>query len=376
MEHLFCSFFVFEWVVRFNAFRRKIFCLQDRAFMFDSCLAFMMVLETWALTVILQLYFYGRSFEIGNAGVLRLFRLVRICRMARVLRLLRALPELMVLIKGVASASRSVFFTLCLLLVVIFMFGVAFRQLAKDTEFGEKYFENIFVSMFTLLMKGTLPDMAGIVYEAGDQHFAYAALLLLYIFVAFLTILNLLVGVIVQVVGVVAQVESEGMVVKDVRRRLLAALKDLFPESKGEHTLISKADVHLIVSTPDSARAIHDLGVDVVGLLESEDFIFCDDSVAVGYIADTITFGAFMEAVLQLRGSNQATVKDIIDLRRYMLSSISNSGVELASNVRSQVAKLSFQMNALKSCSSPSGRKVCKDKGLLKRAPPPQSLMP
>ena len=45
----------------------------------------------------------------------RLVRLLRLTRMARMARLLRAMPELLVLIKGMVVAMRSVFFTLCLL---------------------------------------------------------------------------------------------------------------------------------------------------------------------------------------------------------------------------------------------------------------------
>jgi len=321
-EHLFCFAFFFEWIVRFSAFKDKKDCFRDTSFVFDTVLAWMSVGETWIMTCIVAFYFSGGAPQIGNTSVLRLFRLIRISRMARVLRLLRALPELMVLIKGVVSAGRSVFFTLCLLVVVLFIFAVAFKQLSKDTDFGEKYFQSIFGSMFSLLVYGTVPDMSEIILAASAEHFLFCAMLLAYIFVAFFTVLNLLIGVIVQVVDVVSQVENEEITVKDVRRRLLSALSKLFPDSRGEATRISKDDFQLLLTTADSARAINDLGVDVVGLLESEDFIFQDNNVGLGYTTDSITFGAFMEAVLQLRGTNQATVKNIVDLRKFIIHSL------------------------------------------------------
>ena len=45
---------------------------------------------------------------------------------------------------------------------------------------------------------------------------------------------------------------------------------------------------------------MQNVGVDVVGMVEFSDFIFKDRE---------LTFAEFVELVLQLRGSNQATVK-------------------------------------------------------------------
>merc|ERR1719506_540078 len=52
-----------------------------------------------------------------------------------------------------------------------------------------------------------------------------------------------------------------------------------------------------------------------MGLKELTDFIFAGDRV--------LCFHDFMAMVLQLRGSNHATVKDIVDLRHFMVVAIS-----------------------------------------------------
>merc|ERR1712032_1241869 len=62
---------------------------------------------------------------------------------------------------------------------------------------------------------------------------------------------------------------------------------------------------------PEAARALHEVGVDVVGLVDFSDYIFKD--------GDELTFQTFMEIVLQLRGKNTATVKDIVDLRKLIM---------------------------------------------------------
>merc|ERR1712039_816160 len=55
---------------------------------------------------------------------------------------------------------------------------------------------------------------------------------------------------------------------------------------------------------------MQEVGVDVVGLVEYSGFIFKDSEMS---------FTDFVELILQLRGTNQATVKDIVDLRKQVM---------------------------------------------------------
>merc|ERR1711970_995865 len=107
---------------------------------------------------------------VGDASILRLVRLLRLTRMARMVRLLRAMPELMILVKGISVATRSVFFTLCLLLIVIYIFAIAFTQMAAETDLQDKYFKTVPDSMNTLLLRGTLPDLADFVEMLAEEN--------------------------------------------------------------------------------------------------------------------------------------------------------------------------------------------------------------
>merc|ERR1719331_2215743 len=97
------------------------------------------------------------SAGLGNASLLRVARLLRLTRMARMARLLRAMPELLILIKGMVAAMRSVFFTLILLCLMTYCFGIMFTQLMAETELGNPYtdpkgiFSTVPLSMHTLL---------------------------------------------------------------------------------------------------------------------------------------------------------------------------------------------------------------------------------
>lgn len=54
MENIFCTYFFWEIVIRFGAFRKKCNVFRDFWFVFDFALVLAMVVDTWALLVIMQ----------------------------------------------------------------------------------------------------------------------------------------------------------------------------------------------------------------------------------------------------------------------------------------------------------------------------------
>merc|ERR1719183_2581352 len=115
-----------------------------------------MVLETWVMTLVLLVFKSGGGgASLGDASILRMARLLRLTRMARMARLLRTMPELMILIRGMVAATRSVIFTLMLLCAFLYVFAVAFRQLSDGTQVGEEFFVSVPVAMHTLVIHAT-----------------------------------------------------------------------------------------------------------------------------------------------------------------------------------------------------------------------------
>ena len=54
----------------------------------------------------------------------------RLMRLSRLVRMLRSFPELMMLINGMIAAVKSVCYVMSLLLIVTYVFAIAFTQLA------------------------------------------------------------------------------------------------------------------------------------------------------------------------------------------------------------------------------------------------------
>mmetsp|Transcript_12141 Transcript_12141/g.28341 ORF Transcript_12141/g.28341 Transcript_12141/m.28341 type:complete len:694 (-) Transcript_12141:177-2258(-) len=306
-EHLFCIYFVFEWSVRFMAFRTKVHCLRDSWFIFDSALALLMVCETWALTLIFVMLGISSPAGFGNVSVLKVLRLLRLTRMARMAKLLTAMPELMILIKGITGAARSVFFTLCLLCAIVYVFAIAFRQLTDGTSIGDRYFPTFFESWNTLLLRGTLPDLADLVNDIARDDAINGVLILLFILLATLMLMNMLVGVLVEVVSKVSDVEREQMEATFLKLHMQDMLART--DVDGDH-MISKDEFEALFEKPKAIKALQEVGVDVIGLAELGEFLFKD--------IEDMSFPDFMECILQLRGSNVATVKNIVDMRMFI----------------------------------------------------------
>lgn len=106
-----------------------------------------------------------------------------------------------------------------LLFIIIYFFAIVFRQLTDATPVGELYFSTIPNSMMSLLLDAVLPDQAAIVYECMDESPLFGIMILFYILLASLTVMNMLIGVLCEVVGIVSAVEKETMTVNYVKQR-------------------------------------------------------------------------------------------------------------------------------------------------------------
>lgn len=323
-ENFFCAFFLFEWATRFLAFEVKCNCIRDAWFVFDSFLLVIMVGETWAMTILVLVTGGGASELAGQTSLLRMVRMLRLSRMARISRLLRAMPEIMIIIKGMVVATKAVFFTLTLMLFIIYIFGVMFTQLTRDTEVGDTYFRTVGGAAWELLTTSIVHDNFRIVLEAlFEQHLILSVLYGLFVFLSSIVMMNMLIGLLVEVVSVVATTERESLVLHFVRSKLKEMMMDGSWDSDGDE-MISKAEFQKLLENKKARAALTEVGVDVVGLVDLADFIFLEEVPGESAREKNLTFADFMDVVLQFRGTNSATVRDIVDLRKFVHSHFSS----------------------------------------------------
>ncbi|CAK9074673.1 unnamed protein product [Durusdinium trenchii] len=311
MENLFCVYFCVELGFRFGAFKQKKNCAKDAWFVFDSVLVGLMVFETWILTVAVASMGSGATSAPGFLRVLRLFRLTRMARMAR---LLRACPELFVMLKAIGAALRSVMFALLLLLGLVYVFAIVFTQTldtksANASLTARNDFATVGASMNTLLLSGATPDQADLVNNLMDEGPVFYILILTFLLLASLTVMNMLIGILCEVISVVSHVESEEIKLTAVKFSLQRILEETEADSDGDKKL-NREELEMLLKNPKAVRTLADVGVDLLALVDLMDFIFEQN--------EDLTFPEFMDIVLDLRGDNAATVKDIVDLRRFV----------------------------------------------------------
>jgi len=214
MENVFCVYFTFEVLVRFIGYKEKRTSLTDGWFIFDGTLVTMMVLETWFFPMI------GVGGALAQFAVLRLLRLLRISRMAR---LMKKVPELMIIIKGLIASFRSVGCTAILQVLILYVWSILFvseyhekydelNPLSEEDPAAEinSFFGTMGKSMFSLFIYGTVLDDVTQCADAirNTESMSMLALFIIFILISSFTILNMLIGILCEVVSATAESEQ------------------------------------------------------------------------------------------------------------------------------------------------------------------------
>jgi len=321
IENFFCAAFTLELTVRFFAFRRKRDAFTDTWFRFDFVLVTMMTFETWLMPLGFQLAVGGSGTQ--SLGDFSVFRLARLLRLSRMTRLLRAVPEVVTLLRGMVAAFRSVVFTLLLLVFLLYIFGIVFRSQVKgDSDYLEtEYFSSVWEAMWVLLVHGTLLDnVSGVLGDIRTEGgMMYTAIFILFILLSSFTVLNMLIGILCEVVSKIKEEENSMAETLYLKTSLLDIMECY---DRDGDKMIGKQEFELLMMNPEVIEALTRYGTDVEGLKTLSEVIFMEkeEGLQEGEEEDDVglSFAEFIDKVMQLRGNHAAKVTDIVELREYM----------------------------------------------------------
>mmetsp|Transcript_42334 Transcript_42334/g.96279 ORF Transcript_42334/g.96279 Transcript_42334/m.96279 type:complete len:199 (+) Transcript_42334:2-598(+) len=119
--------------------------------------------------------------------------------------------------------------------------------------------------------------------------------------------MNMLIGVLVEVVAVVASVEKETNQVAAVKRVLLKWTPDT--DLDGD-CRIGVDEFKNMLNNDGCAKDLNDVGVDAVALIDHADFVYRNKT--------ELTFAELLAVVLGLRGRNDPKVQDLVQLRKFL----------------------------------------------------------
>eukprot|EP00928_Gymnodinium_smaydae_P085308 TRINITY_DN6868_c0_g3_i1.p1 TRINITY_DN6868_c0_g3~~TRINITY_DN6868_c0_g3_i1.p1 ORF type:complete len:575 (-),score=110.02 TRINITY_DN6868_c0_g3_i1:138-1862(-) len=330
-ENIFCVLFTTELLFRFGAFEVKRNCLRDNWFKFDSLLVFVMVTETWLLPLILM----------GSGGqVVKLptepLRLLRLLRLSRMVRLLKVLPELVTMIKGMKAASRAVGCSLLMVFMIIYVFAIMLNLCMKGEEWAEENFATIPGTMWTLTMSGTLLDNIGDVLgglrDSGDvKAYISVALFMILVLLAAMTVMNMLIGIMCEVISAVASSERDEAAIRQLKETILVELKKHDKDQSGG---ICKSELETVFLDQGTMKTLKDLDVDVTYVAEVSRMCFDANDEN-----DEVSFETFMELLLMSRGDMSVTVAHMARCHAHFHWLISTELHKLRKHVDNQIMR-------------------------------------
>lgn len=300
-DSMFFAYFSVELFIRFMAFERKFSCFKDAWFVFDSTLVALYFFDPFIISIMAAAS-GGEGLNLPTS-ILRLFRLARL---SRLVRMLRSLPELMIMIKGMVQAAASVGYTMGLLMVICYVFAIALTQLAAEKEgIREAYFSSVPTSIYSLLIYATLLDgLADFCHAVRAESTPCLILVVLFVVLGSLTVMNMLIGVLCEVISETAVVEKDSMITDKVYERFGDIVETLDGDKNQK---ISWTEFQYIMGMPTAIRELESVDVDPIGMIDlAEDFFFDEG------IPRELTFEEFMEMILDMRGHQQATLKHIM----------------------------------------------------------------
>jgi len=383
IEHCFCGYFSIELTIRFFAYKRKCDCLKDGWFVFDGMLVLFMVIETWVLAIVALIVGGGSSGILAKFSALRLLRLLRLTRMAR---LMREVPELLTLVKGMINATRAVSFILMFLLLCMYVFAIIFTAQLGDNFAPERFYEQQYWesdsdptgvelfgslgdSMMSLFTRGMLADNlaetlqaikdrggeiecsdendnayvgstqiygAGFVPSAESCERTGGSIPLMWAFILFMIIsafclLNMLIGVLCEVIQDSAQKEAESAQIGALRHDMSQAFHLIDTSRDG---LITRTEWQQMRSQKTVQDSMGSLGVEEQHMEErldqmEESLFGCVDEdddeddpnqpiMPADYSRPSrcgLTFDQFIEKVVEIRPDTPASALDIEILR-------------------------------------------------------------
>jgi len=319
IECLFLIFFATEAALHFMTFRPWWSCTRSSDFLFNAMLTFLMFLD------ICMLPFQSgeHSGVLRNLAVLRLARLLRMKRLAKVLRDSGLLPELMMMVKGIVRATRSVLVTLLLLVVLLYSFSLIFVQtMPVDCSIAGE-FDGMARSIETLILRGVFLDSPSIILRALIEEAPFLGLLFLLFMLLSMMFLSLLVGVLCDVVSHVSAAERDAEGFSLLKQKLSRSIEAHDNDEDGH---LDKEEFKLLLRNHEFVWATKQCGVDISAMEFLCETLFEQHAVekaakeedGEGSRTQKISFESLLKVITRFRSEGYATVADIGEVAVYI----------------------------------------------------------
>jgi len=343
-SQFFCVYFTWELVVRFFAFQIKHDTLKDGWFKFDAFLVSTMILDTWLLMP--TLYIMGGGVQIPTQP-LRMLRLFKLTRMAR---LMKALPELVTQIKGLFRSLRAISSSMILVGLMVYVWAIMMHMLLKEeVEYNAQLWEQSSLGfstmtqcIWTLLMAGTMmlddasPLMSSLLFSGKFTYVLAGFLFIAYTLMSAMCILQMLIGVLCDVVSTVKAEEQSASAIGLLKQELLASLTAC-DDGDGK---ISQEEMKGIMHAPKSKALFKRLKVNHAFLVELLSGLYKRPG-------SSVPIQEILELMVQCRGENAATVETMSGALVRIINELSSVKTVIEKDIASMETRLAMSVNRL-----------------------------
>jgi Ca2+-binding EF-hand superfamily protein len=179
---------------------------------------------------------------------------------------MRRVPELLTLLKGMVAAVRSVSSALLLLLLITYVFAIIFATVLGGEPTYYEYWGTIPHAMYTLGIIGAVgDDSTAFMYDPeamGEdiwhEHPLMLCVFLAYFFLANFTVLNMLIGILCDVISDTQASEKMKAKVREVEEKISLVYDSIDVDGSGK---ISAHEFDMIKNLDEVQEALSDLGI-------------------------------------------------------------------------------------------------------------------
>jgi len=161
-----------------------------------------------------------------------------------------------------------------------------------------------------------MDEVSMLIADIEKENIIFLLIFYVFLLLAALTIMNMLVGVITEMVLKVGAAERQQATKSFVTDKLMELV--MTGTDENDDDFISKDEFIRMLHNKRATCILHEVGVDVVGLVDLVDTIF-EPIPGTEHLGERqLTLPEFMKAILELRGDQGAKVRDIKDVKKYI----------------------------------------------------------
>jgi len=238
--------------------------------------------------------------------------MLRLFKLTRMARLMKALPELVTQIKGLMRSLRAIASSMTLVGLMVYVWAIMMHMLMKEeVEYNEALWENSSLSfstmtscIWTLLMAGTMmlddssPLMSSLLFSKKFNYILSGFLFVLYTMMSAMCILQMLIGVLCDVVSTVKAEEQSATAIGLLKQELLASLTAC-DDGDGK---ISEDELLGLIHSPKSKALFRRLKINHAFLVQLLSGLYRRPGISV-------PIQEILELMVQCRGENVSTVE-------------------------------------------------------------------